>query len=195
MSDKEAQEKIAVNTDREIWRRVPDDHYSPSIHVTVNGDIGINVGGYVLVLPIEEWHRLGYRKPSPEFNNVLEADAHNWDTRELDRPELREALAELEHDQWVKWSMQIAQSENISEDRLERWKKMWVSYDKLPEDVKNQDRVWADKSLALIVPKDKPTIDVFKWFQGWVNHYERTVGDGKAKDVLAWINQQPMGQS
>ncbi len=28
-----------------------------------------------------------------KFNNALEADAHTWDTRELDRPELREKIA------------------------------------------------------------------------------------------------------
>jgi len=50
---------LAANTDKEIWRRVPDDYYSPSIHVTENGDIGINVGGYVLVAPIEKWHKAG----------------------------------------------------------------------------------------------------------------------------------------
>lgn len=30
----------------------------------------------------------------PKFNNALEADAHNWDERELDRPD-REKIAEL----------------------------------------------------------------------------------------------------
>lgn len=32
-----------------------------------------------------------------EFNNALEADAHNWDTRELDRPELREKISGVLH--------------------------------------------------------------------------------------------------
>lgn len=51
--------KPAKNTDTEIWRRIPDDYYSPSIHVTINGDIGINVGGSVLVAPVERWHAAG----------------------------------------------------------------------------------------------------------------------------------------
>ena len=33
-------------------------YYEPSIHVTEQGDIGISVGGYVFVKPVEEWHRL-----------------------------------------------------------------------------------------------------------------------------------------
>jgi hypothetical protein len=47
----------AKNTDREIWRKVSDDYYSPSIHVTFDGRIGINVGGRVIVATIEKWHR------------------------------------------------------------------------------------------------------------------------------------------
>ena len=43
------------STDREIWRKNPDDPYSPSISVTEAGMIQINVGGHVLTHPIEEW--------------------------------------------------------------------------------------------------------------------------------------------
>jgi hypothetical protein len=46
------------NTDREIWRMYPDSYYSPSIHVTVNGRIGMNVAGHVIVMPIERWYEL-----------------------------------------------------------------------------------------------------------------------------------------
>lgn len=51
----------AENTDREIWRRVERDFYSPSIHVTRGGGIGINVGGTVIVMPVERWHELAMR--------------------------------------------------------------------------------------------------------------------------------------
>lgn len=51
--------KQAKNTDREIWRKIPDDHSSPSIHVTENGDIGISIGSVVLVASIEAWHKAG----------------------------------------------------------------------------------------------------------------------------------------
>jgi hypothetical protein len=49
------------NTDREIWRRIPEDYYSPSIHVTAGGAIGINVGGEVIVKTVEQWHDLDKR--------------------------------------------------------------------------------------------------------------------------------------
>lgn len=47
----------SVNTDREIWREDPGDPYSPSIHVTADGMIGINVGGTVFVRDVRSWHR------------------------------------------------------------------------------------------------------------------------------------------
>jgi len=59
----------AVNTDRELWRERDGDFYSPSIHVTVEGGIGIDVGGTVIVLSVYDWHRLAledsHRPPSP----------------------------------------------------------------------------------------------------------------------------------
>jgi hypothetical protein len=61
--------------------------------------------------------------------------------------ELLERLAELEHEQWVAWSQSVAAE--VSEERRKRWEPMWVSYAELPCEVKEQDRVWARKVLAL----------------------------------------------
>lgn len=47
------------NTDIEIWREVPSDYHSPAIHVTEHGDIGIKVGGHVLVASAERWFTAG----------------------------------------------------------------------------------------------------------------------------------------
>ena len=49
----------AKNADVEIWRKVPGDYYSPSIHITEHDDIGINVGGTVIVAPVEWWFAAG----------------------------------------------------------------------------------------------------------------------------------------
>jgi hypothetical protein len=46
------------NTDRQIWRR-SSAPFSPSIHVTAHGSIGINVDGHVIVSTVEDWHRAG----------------------------------------------------------------------------------------------------------------------------------------
>ena len=37
--------------------------------------------------------------------------------------ELLEQLAELEHEQWLGWSKDIADKEELSEERVDRWKK------------------------------------------------------------------------
>lgn len=47
------------NTDRELWRERPGDYYSNSIHVTAHGQIGINVGGYVITMSVRDWHAAG----------------------------------------------------------------------------------------------------------------------------------------
>ena len=75
------EQQACVNTDREIWRRDggeacdPDNYYQPSIHVTKEGAIGINVGGYVYVKPVEEWHKLAGGKfpavPEPLSSNHM----------------------------------------------------------------------------------------------------------------------------
>lgn len=54
----QAEQVPCQSTDVEIWRETPDDYYSPSIHVTQSGGVGINVGGYVIVKPVRDWHGL-----------------------------------------------------------------------------------------------------------------------------------------
>jgi hypothetical protein len=44
------------NTDRKLWQDPAGGEFADSIHVTETGGIGINVGGRVLVAPIQEWH-------------------------------------------------------------------------------------------------------------------------------------------
>lgn len=61
---------------------------------------------------------------------------------------LAEKLAELEHEQWMEWSKSVAGE--VSESRLARWELYWVPYSELSEAVKEQDRVWARKVLAVL---------------------------------------------
>lgn len=60
-----------------------------------------------------------------------------------------EALAALEHEQWMTWSKSLAAAEPLSEERVERWRRLWVPYADLSEQEKDADRVWAEKVLAL----------------------------------------------
>ncbi len=74
MSETDRHEEYAVeNTDRELWREPTEEvgmeYYQPSIHVTAQGGIGINVGGTVHVMALRQWHALAQEKyttlPSP----------------------------------------------------------------------------------------------------------------------------------
>ena len=65
------------------------------------------------------------------------------------KSDLREKLAELEHKQWIHWAKNILKSENISQERRERWEKYFCEYRNLPETVKEQDRIWADNVLEI----------------------------------------------
>ena len=56
-----------------------------------------------------------------------------------------ERVAEVEHEQWATWSKSVAHE--VSPERRARWEKYWIPYKDLPDDVKEQDRVWARKAL------------------------------------------------
>jgi len=64
---------------------------------------------------------------------------------------LLEKLSEIEHDQWMEWSKDIASKEKISEERKKRWEKLWVPYSELTEEVKEQDRKYARKVIEAIL--------------------------------------------
>lgn len=62
-------DEAVKNFDVELYRE-PDetgagDFYSDSIHVTEGGGIGINVGGYVVVKTLREWHDLATQQVAP----------------------------------------------------------------------------------------------------------------------------------
>jgi hypothetical protein len=71
------------NTDRELWREREGDYYANSIHVTAGGGIGIDVGGYVIVMPLDKWHALAIAGEAEPVALVEDA----WKTfRELGGP-------------------------------------------------------------------------------------------------------------
>lgn len=67
----------------------------------------------------------------------------------MKKKELIEQLAKLEHDQWMEWSKSV--SKEVSEERLNRWKKLWIPYSKLSEEMKEEDRKYARKVLNLLL--------------------------------------------
>ena len=69
-------DRVAKNTDRELWREGGGDgngmsYYEPSIHVTEQGGIGINVGGNVHVRQLREWH--GLAAENVEYEAIADA--------------------------------------------------------------------------------------------------------------------------
>lgn len=64
--------------------------------------------------------------------------------------ELIDKLAALEHEQWVSWVKSILKSEDISKERAERWKELFTPYDELTEEMKEEDRKWAQKVLDIL---------------------------------------------
>lgn len=62
--------QTSENTDKEIWREVPDDFYSSSIHVTERGGIGVNYKGSVIVMKVENWFKAGELSNSIEHSKM-----------------------------------------------------------------------------------------------------------------------------
>lgn len=57
-----------------------------------------------------------------------------------------EKLAAIEHEQWMVWARALMEKEGaLSEERKERWRKLFVTYEELPEQWKEFDRYWAIK--------------------------------------------------
>jgi len=78
-----------------------------------------------------------------ELMLYLEVQGRSFGSEEL----LVEILANLEHEQWRYWSSNIANEEDISRDRLNRWAKSDVPFDSLSEYEKEHDRVWARRVI------------------------------------------------
>jgi len=70
--------------------------------------------------------------------------------KEIKDEEIIESLAELEHEQWMKWAETIMQTEKISDARFARWASFMITYADLTEEMKEFDREWARKALAIL---------------------------------------------
>lgn len=62
-------------------------------------------------------------------------DKQDTDIEQYDRP-----LDALAHRLWTHWSQHIAEEEDISEERLQRWRELWIPYRALSEEEKETDR-------------------------------------------------------
>lgn len=78
--------------------------------------------------------------------------------------DLREKLAELEHDQWMHWSQYVAENYDIPEELEEKWGENWEDYDNLSEEMKDKDRKWADKVLDILDEEFEELSDEEAWY-------------------------------
>lgn len=66
--------------------------------------------------------------------------------------DIREQLAELEHQQWAHWTSYLL--DNLTPENIERWRRQIdTPYSQLSEAEKDSDRNWADKVLRIIEQK------------------------------------------
>jgi hypothetical protein len=84
---------------------------------------------------------------------ITDMSLPQWLEDRRDYPDgiLTEALSALIHEEWCEWSKNLAsdKKEKLSPERLERWQKLWVPFSELSEDMKEQDRKWARKAVAI----------------------------------------------
>lgn len=67
----------------------------------------------------------------------------------MNKADLLEELAELEHEQWIEWTRYMLN--NLTEENIQRWKKqLEMRYSDLTEKEKWSDRRWAEKVLELV---------------------------------------------
>ena len=121
---------------------IPVDYYNVNPEV-----ISQNPGKPVAHVYVDDRAINYHGQKAPELIREIVALTINVNNKENS---LREKLAEIEHNQWVSWSKAIAEKENLSPERIERWKKLWVPYGELPEEAKELDREWADKAIGVI---------------------------------------------
>lgn len=79
----------------------------------------------------------------------------------VNEAELLEAVASLEHDQWVSWAKSLLRSrdDKLSQERRARWARLVVSdYMELTEEEKEHDRKWARKVIELLHASDRDDI-------------------------------------
>ena len=81
------------------------------------------------------------------LRDILTVAQHWASGRLVDREEDIdiEAVAAVEHDQWVLWAKAVAHE--VEPDRAVRWRTFYVPYSELPEATKDSNRVWARRAV------------------------------------------------
>lgn len=111
------------------------------------------------------------------------------------KSELLERLAELEHEQWAHWVRYDA-GHGTSENRRKWLSQAYTSYDNLSEKEKERDRVWARKTLDVVLPLLEQTDKEHKIQQDaaikLIHHIEdkKRELEGRLEAIMAYIDKQ-----
>jgi len=62
----------------------------------------------------------------------------------------RNMVAEFMHEVWCEWSETIAKEEQLSPERMRRWRSYWVPFNQLDEEAQEIDRKYADRLLEVL---------------------------------------------
>ena len=68
----------------------------------------------------------------------------------LNHFKFRNMVAEFMHDVWCDWSKTLAKEEQLSPDRMKRWKTLWIPFDQLDKETQEVDRKLADQFLEVL---------------------------------------------
>ena len=88
--------------------------------------------------------------PTQEEVESGECRGTDESTDGIDREELREELADLEHRQWIHWSQHAANNDDFPQHLREKWEANWKPYDELDDDIQEMDRRWARKVIEIL---------------------------------------------
>lgn len=86
---------------------------------------------------------LEYKKMFLEILVDFEFEVRN----KMNKEQIIERLATLEHKRWVLWTENILQTELLTNKRLEEWKRLQVPYNQLTEEQKEYSRAWAEQII------------------------------------------------
>lgn len=82
-------------------------------------------------------------------------DSHNWHPNPnylMNKKEIIEMLAEVEHNQWLVWSQSLAERNLVGRETMDKWLPLWVAYKDLSELQKEKDRAFARVVYKVIRP-------------------------------------------
>lgn len=96
-------------------------------------------------------NHFGWEVPEDEFREARGTQREDGVSDiERIRDDLIEALAALEHRQWMHWTQLVARDHDIPDELREKWEENWVEYDYLDDVTKEPDRKWARKVVDIL---------------------------------------------